>query len=310
MEQGFLYGLARGPMAELGANGNVVSRFVYGVRSTAPDYMTRGGRTYAIVGDQLGSPRSVVDTATGQVVQEMDFDDFGRVTRDTNPGFQPFGFAGGLYDRDTGLVRFGARDYDPRNGRWTTKDPIGLGGGDANLYAYAGSDPVNRADPDGLYDYFPLDDWAGDGYEELTSRAEEAATFYADIANDACASGLLHGGAHLGGWLSSLATKENLPETALTLIVPGAGAARYLGRPFWRYVGPRNAGKAPTYFALRKGTATLASAAAVRLGVTRYASMHSGRLLTRRAQRISNRISGRTGQNVANVVKTIGELLG
>ena len=34
----------------------------------------------------------------------------GNITSDTNPGFQPFGFAGGLYDTDTGLTRFGARD--------------------------------------------------------------------------------------------------------------------------------------------------------------------------------------------------------
>jgi hypothetical protein len=43
----------------------------------------------------------------------------GNVTSDTNPGFQPFGFAGGLYDRDTGFVRFGRRDFDPLVGRWT-----------------------------------------------------------------------------------------------------------------------------------------------------------------------------------------------
>ncbi len=43
----------------------------------------------------------------------LDYDEFGRVLLDTNPGFQPFGFAGGHYDPDTQLVRFGARDYDP-----------------------------------------------------------------------------------------------------------------------------------------------------------------------------------------------------
>ena len=68
----------------------------------------------------------------------------------TNPGFQPFGFAGGVYDQDTKLVRFGLRDYDAETGRWTTKDPIGFGGGDTELYAYVGDDPVNRLDPDGL----------------------------------------------------------------------------------------------------------------------------------------------------------------
>ena len=41
----------------------------------------------------------------------------------------PFGFAGGLHDRDTNLVRFGARDYDPSIGRWTAKDPIDFAGG-------------------------------------------------------------------------------------------------------------------------------------------------------------------------------------
>jgi len=40
----------------------------------------------------------------------MDYDEFGNVLLDTNPGFQPFGFAGGLSDQRTGLVRFGARD--------------------------------------------------------------------------------------------------------------------------------------------------------------------------------------------------------
>ena len=55
-----------------------------------------------------------------------------------------------LYDRDTGLVRFGARDYDPSVGRWTAKDPIGFDGGDANLYGDVVGDPVNLVDPAGL----------------------------------------------------------------------------------------------------------------------------------------------------------------
>jgi RHS repeat-associated protein len=80
----------------------------------------------------------------------MDYDEFGNVLLDTNPGFQPFGFAGGLYDRDTKFVRFSARDYDAETGRWTVKDPIGFAGGDDNLYGYSGNDPVNQKDPNGL----------------------------------------------------------------------------------------------------------------------------------------------------------------
>jgi RHS repeat-associated protein len=63
----------------------------------------------------------------------------------------PFGFAGGIYDRDTGLVRFGARDFDPEIARWSAQDPIGFGGGDGNLYGYVRGDPVNGIDPSGHY---------------------------------------------------------------------------------------------------------------------------------------------------------------
>ena len=58
---------------------------------------------------------------------------------DTNPGFQPFGFAGGHFDHETGLVRFGARDYDAEVGRWLSKDLILFAGGDTNFYGYVGT---------------------------------------------------------------------------------------------------------------------------------------------------------------------------
>jgi len=147
--QGFIYGDQLNPVAELDGAGNIVSRFVYGTRANVPDYMVKGGVTYRIISDHLGSPRLVVDATTGAIVQRMDYDEFGNVLNDTNPGFQPFGFAGGLYDQDTGLVRFGARDYDPDTGRWTAKDPILFAGGDTNLYGYTLGDPVNFVDPAG-----------------------------------------------------------------------------------------------------------------------------------------------------------------
>jgi len=148
--QGFLYQNALSPVTELDGSNSVVSRFVYASRANVPDYMIRGGVTYRIISDHLGSPRLVVDVATGNVAQRIDYDEFGVVMTDTNPGFQPFGYAGGLYDKDTGLVRFGARDYDAQTGRWTVKDPILFAGGDTNLYGYVLNDPINFLDPDGL----------------------------------------------------------------------------------------------------------------------------------------------------------------
>ena len=150
LTQGWLYQDKLRPIAELDGNGQVVTRFVYGSKGNVPDYMVKGGITYRIVSDHLGSPRLVVNIADNTVAQAMDYDVWGNVSQDSNPGFQPFGFAGGLYDPDTKLVRFGARDYDAQTGRWTAKDPIQFNGGDTNLYGYVANDPVNWVDSLGL----------------------------------------------------------------------------------------------------------------------------------------------------------------
>jgi RHS repeat-associated protein len=147
--EGFLYDGDR-IIAQVNASNQVASEFIYGTGSTSPDFMVSGGATYRIISDQLGSPRLVVNTTTGAIVEQINYDEFGNVLKDTNPGFQPFGFAGGLYDQDTKLVRFGARDYNASVGRWTAKDPILLNGGDTNLYGYVLQDPVNLIDPAGL----------------------------------------------------------------------------------------------------------------------------------------------------------------
>jgi len=139
------------PIAQLDNQGQVVARYVYGSQDRVPDYPLLGEAIYRLVTDHLGSVRLVVDVMTGEVVQRLDYDVWGNVLQDTNPGFQPFGFAGGMSDSLTGLVHFGTRDYDPSVGRWTTKDPIGFASEDTNLYAYVYNDPVNSVDPSGLF---------------------------------------------------------------------------------------------------------------------------------------------------------------
>jgi len=187
--QGFLYRDQLNPIAELDAEGNVVSRFVYGERENVPSYLvkmdpsTGTESTYRIVTDHLGSPRLVVDTTNGSIVQRLDFDPWGSVTLDTNPGFQPFGFAGGLYDIHTGLVRFGARDYDPGAGRWTAKDPIGFDGDGPNLYGYVLNDPVNLIDRTG---FWSISIGAGGGANYLGIGGSANTSISADSEGNVC----------------------------------------------------------------------------------------------------------------------------
>lgn len=147
---GYLYLNQLAPIAELDADNNLVSRFYYGSRSNVPDYMEKDGVKYRFVSDRRGSPLLIVNASTGEIAQQLSYDEFGRILSDSNPGFQPFGFAGGLYDPLTGLTRFGARDYDAYTGRWTAKDPLGFAAGDTNLYVYAFNDPINFIDENGL----------------------------------------------------------------------------------------------------------------------------------------------------------------
>ena len=102
--------------------------------------------------DQVGSVRYVLNTRRGIVAQRFEYDPFGNIIdAEGDPTLQPFRFAGGLYDDATGLLRFGARNYDPEVGRWTAKDPILFAGGDTNLYAYVLNDPINHVDPTGRF---------------------------------------------------------------------------------------------------------------------------------------------------------------
>ena len=113
--------------------------------------MIENGNSYRIISDQVGTPRMLVESKKGLVRKKFRYDEFGIPEDDRNEdesnGEIPFGFAGGLYDGDTGLVRFGARDYDPTIGRWLSKDPIGFNGGDTNLYRYVANPLFQRSCP-------------------------------------------------------------------------------------------------------------------------------------------------------------------
>ena len=186
-------------VAELDANGNLVSVFVYGLKPNVPDYMIRIGSnpgTYRILSDSLGSVRMVVNASTGAIAQQISYDEWGNVTSVpidiANPtyytwvGFQPFGYAGGLFDRATGLVHFGARDYDPDTGRWTRKDPIGFDGRDTNLYRYVDDDPINNVDTSG-HGITANQSWA----EAQIAIAEAGGDAFTTVVSGAVALGVL-----------------------------------------------------------------------------------------------------------------------
>lgn len=114
--------------------------------------LDRGGQRFSLVTDLVGTPQLVL-AADGSVVADLRWSAYGERLSVTgsDPSFDlPVGFAGGIADPTTGLLRFGLRDYDPAAGRWLTRDPLLFAGQQANLYGYATNDPVTLRDPTGL----------------------------------------------------------------------------------------------------------------------------------------------------------------
>jgi RHS repeat-associated protein len=65
------------------------------------------------------------------------------------------------YHAPSGLYLTKYRVYDPKDGRWLSRDPIGEAGG-INLYAYVGGNPISFIDPLGLATIVVIDnDWIG-----------------------------------------------------------------------------------------------------------------------------------------------------
>ena len=84
------------------------------------------------------------------MVTSYDYDAWGNPVGSLPAIMNPFTFTGREYDKETGLYYYRARYYDAKVGRFVSKDPIGLAGGDINLYSYVGNNPVRYVDPLGL----------------------------------------------------------------------------------------------------------------------------------------------------------------
>jgi RHS repeat-associated protein len=124
----------------------------------------------------LGSVTAITDINTA-VVQAYEYDSFGAAQQSAN--FRnSYTYTGREWDKETGLYYYRARFYDPMDGRFISKDPIGFKGGDMMLYGYVQNNPINLVDPKGLSSSLPpliscfKTIW--DAYKECGSEYDEA----------------------------------------------------------------------------------------------------------------------------------------
>ena len=94
--------------------------------------------------------RDVLVVQNGARVAAYDYDPYGNPTSSMGRISVDFRYAGMFYHQASGLYLTQYRAYDPRTGRWLSRDPIEEEGG-LNLYGYVGGNPTGYIGPDGRY---------------------------------------------------------------------------------------------------------------------------------------------------------------
>lgn len=185
--------------------------------------------------DGTGNPAALITSGPNTALAYA-YDPYGLPTLTEDSGGlgtsqNPYTFKQGIQDRTTGWIKYGARWYNPIDGRWTQQDTLDapLDPLNANRYAYAANDPINNSDPLGL---FSLGDAVG-AVIGIGAAAGGIALGCAATAGVVCALGVAVGfGAAFGavGGLTGGAigakidggSSEDINQAALTGFARGA----------------------------------------------------------------------------------------
>jgi RHS repeat-associated protein len=134
-------------LADADSNG-ITHKYIYGKGLLA---VATPSARYCYHFNGTGSTVAITDM-TQAVVNSYAYDPFGQILGQQETVTQPFKYVGqyGVMAEPNGLYYMRARYYDANVGRFISEDPLGFGGGDVNLFAYALGNPVSYADPEGL----------------------------------------------------------------------------------------------------------------------------------------------------------------
>ncbi|MFQ3248074.1 MAG: RHS repeat-associated protein, partial [Arenicella sp.] len=146
-----------GLVGEYDISGNLIRGYSYHVNShfstnpvTQKTPNGSGGYEFDFYqNDHVGSPQMMVATS-GATTWQGEYDAFGKTHVVASSKTNPLRFAGQYYDVETNNHQNWNRYYRPSEGRYASSDPIGLAGG-INTYGYAGGNPINNYDPNGLW---------------------------------------------------------------------------------------------------------------------------------------------------------------
>jgi RHS repeat-associated protein len=215
------------PILELDGSGNPKKWNIYGA---GPDeillQVDDTGTLTRYHSDRHGNVTFLLDDG-GNLIERYTYDVFGQPTilsaSNTQLSTSAFGnrfmFQGREWISELNIYDFRNRYYQPQLGRFLQGDPLGFGGGDANLFRYCGGDPVNRSDPMGLQDPNAI---------KKTETGQEATTETVNVTGNAPDFG---GTNNTLGWrdVNSLGGLDNLSQGG-GLSSSGGGGSTFISR--------------------------------------------------------------------------------
>jgi RHS repeat-associated protein len=220
--------------------GNATANLLTGLSLDSVFSRTTAAGTSTLLHDGSGSTLALGDSL-GWPGTSYTYDPFGSTTQTGAANDNPYQYTGREND-GTGFYHYRARYLHPGMGRFASPDPIGLSGGDINLYSYVGNDPVNSTDPLGLFDFGDLTNpIEPGGFFDLGSTSEFAAGaldgFLAGLPSAAAGvdqdcwgaahnagqlAGAAGGAAFTGGGTAALLAGESAQSIATAGMIGGA----------------------------------------------------------------------------------------
>ena len=145
IQQSFVWGLdLSGSMDQAGGIGGLLA-------------MANAGTNYFVTYDGNGNITGLINGADKSTGARYEYSPFGEVLRATGPMamLDPCGWSSKVTDRETGLVYYGYRYYNPARGRWIGRDSSGEQSA-LCLYLFCHNAGPNRFDSDGREDTISL----------------------------------------------------------------------------------------------------------------------------------------------------------
>ena len=180
-------------VAELDATGTALRSHLWGLDLSGTPQGAGGvgglistattDRAVFISHDGNGNVTGELDCNTGKTLALTSYDAFGNVVTQRGESNSPFAFSTKYLDKETGLLYYGYRYYDPVQGRWLSRDPIGENGG-KNLYGFVINDGFNSVDYLGaarLRIVYSGDDTVNDRMAYLRSKTPSRSSITGEI---------------------------------------------------------------------------------------------------------------------------------